>query len=1013
IVNFGADLLGSYYTAKQTQNSILSLPSVQSNVSLSSRNSAAATPWDQDQLLEAERSEGFQTTNSKYRLLTSDYQKIQNLDEFINRKSPIVRSSDLNDDSKGLFVLYNALKDLKTIAEYAGDPRTSDTKLTILGTQFKMGLAQVKDFINEEDFEKLTLLFGEKSSGLTARAGLGKRQFDFVGPVIHNGERDDPITTLSGGETFTINLTRKTTNNGVDTQTDEIINITVPSVEEDRTIGNLTAYINAQIQQVKTTDDDGEEVPLYQTKFFVEEVEKNKFAFRIKTDFRETMTFSAPDVEPAVYITGNSVSVDAATKIQNDGVPKTGFITKLTDLDSADATKEFHLAVFGNASEALLEPQKTVLTSVVDPLQYASETSSNAIASDSKGNVYVVGSTQGRFANHLNTSENGDAFLNKYDASGKMLWSRLIGSQGEGTSFALTVDTDDNIIIAGQADKITAGVSNDPNATNTDIFNGQDSFVTKFDNVGTQQWLYQHDKYGTDGVDAVTTDANGDIFITGRQNSIELSSTITGGTDSAYVMKINGSSGLQEDYIELGSSTADLGQGIAVASDGNIIVASKENDNFILQKLDATDLSSALWTYDFGSLSTKGEIGDIVVDGSRVYISGSASNSLSGAGTQVDAPHGGLDSFVMAIDDLGNSASADWTKFIGSSAEDRNGGLTVVNGKIYTSGTVSGDIAGGTLQGDTDSFATKIDATTGATDWVKQIGYSTENRSSTGIAFADQGSSVLTKLGLPIGGFEDVEKKLIETQTTARAGDYFFIKVNDKITKKIEIKAGDTYRTLSNRINSASYRYLKSSVTFSTGSSISKETNEEEEFDAKAVIAEKLKQIKNERNGITEPEDFKRAGLDISGNNLKIATKDGGIVEIIAGRGEKDALKKLGLEPSLVLSSEELFNLNKDEEDDILSKIGGVFAFKMDERFNVFDKRDARYVAQELNFAISVVQSAFRSLTYDPVAEKIKQDALKQTNGPVPPQLQKQLANYSDGLRRISSLVPGGGGIIT
>ncbi|MDG1437900.1 MAG: hypothetical protein P8P98_02915, partial [Emcibacteraceae bacterium] len=269
IVNFGADLLGSYYTAKQTQNSILSLPSVQSNVSLSSRNSAAATPWDQDQLLEAERSEGFQTTNSKYRLLTSDYQKIQNLDEFINRKSPIVRSSDLNDDSKGLFVLYNALKDLKTIAEYAGDPRTSDTKLTILGTQFKMGLAQVKDFINEEDFEKLTLLFGEKSSGLTARAGLGKRQFDFVGPVIHNGERDDPITTLSGGETFTINLTRKTTNNGIDTQTDEVINITVPSVEEDRTIGNLTAYINAQIQQVKTTDDDGEEVPLYQTKFFV------------------------------------------------------------------------------------------------------------------------------------------------------------------------------------------------------------------------------------------------------------------------------------------------------------------------------------------------------------------------------------------------------------------------------------------------------------------------------------------------------------------------------------------------------------------------------------------------------------------------------------------------------------------------------------------------------------------------------------------------------------------------
>ncbi|MDG1857730.1 MAG: hypothetical protein P8I94_01420, partial [Emcibacteraceae bacterium] len=83
LVGFGADLLGSYYTAKQTQSSILSLPSVQSNVSLSSGNSSAATPWEQDQLREAERAEETQTSSSLYRQLTSDYQKIQNLDEFI------------------------------------------------------------------------------------------------------------------------------------------------------------------------------------------------------------------------------------------------------------------------------------------------------------------------------------------------------------------------------------------------------------------------------------------------------------------------------------------------------------------------------------------------------------------------------------------------------------------------------------------------------------------------------------------------------------------------------------------------------------------------------------------------------------------------------------------------------------------------------------------------------------------------------------------------------------------
>jgi trimeric autotransporter adhesin len=541
IVNFGADLLGSYYSAKQTNASLLTLPSVQSNVSLSSNNSNAATPWDQDQLQQAERSkDGPESSSALYRQLTSDYQKIKSLDEFINSKTPIVRSSDLDDDSKGMFVLYNALKDLRTIAQYAGDPRTSETKHAILQAQFKVGMSQVKNFINEEDFDNLALLFGEKSSGLVAKAGLGKREYDYIGPIIHTGEKEDPVSTLEGGETFTISPTRKTYNNGVTTETNEDINVTIPTIEEDRTLSRIVAVINAQIQKIKTTDDEGEEVPLFGTKFFVEEVEKDKFAFRVKTDFSETMEFSAPDVEPAIYISGNSQSVDITTKVVDEDAPTTAFITKLTDLDTANATKEFHNAVFSNGTDPLLKPEKTVLTSNEDPLQHAANTTSNAIATDSNGNIYMVGSTEGRFGNHLNNSENSDAFLNKYDASGKMVWSRLIGSQGEGTSYALTVDKDDNVIIAGQADELSKGTSSDTTGTNSTIFDGQDSFIAKYDNVGTQQWLYLHDKYGTDGIDAVTTDTNGDIYVTGRKNSVELSSTLTSGVDSAFVMKIDG-----------------------------------------------------------------------------------------------------------------------------------------------------------------------------------------------------------------------------------------------------------------------------------------------------------------------------------------------------------------------------------------------------------------------------------------------------------------------------------------
>ncbi|MEZ5759142.1 MAG: hypothetical protein R3D86_13060 [Emcibacteraceae bacterium] len=1010
LIGFGADLLGAYYSARQQTNSLLTLPSVQSNVSLSKTNNAL-TPWDQDSAVESERAGENLSSNALYKLLTKDYSAIANKDEFINKLTNSVSKSSLDVDSKGLFTLYNALRDLKTIADYAGDARTSESKMAALEEQFKLGLSQVKDFISTEDFNKLTLLFGEKKNGVTAQAGLGKKEYDFVGPIIHEGEIDDPLSKLSGGETFTLTITTKKTVAGVTTDVNQDFNFTIPTVAEDRTLEALTAQINAKIQSIKTTNDDGEEVPLYNTRFFAEEVEKNKFALRIKTEFSEELSFSAPDTEPALYITGNVNRIDLTTKEVNTDVPTTAFVTKLTNLSDAQATQEYQKSIFATDGEALLLPEKS-LTTKVDPLDRASETLTTAIATDSSGNYYTIGSTDGRFANHLNTSEDGDAFLNKYDASGKLLWSRLVGSQGQGSSYAITVDANDNVIIAGQADKLEKGKSNDPLALSSNLFSGKDSFVIKYNSVGTQQWMYLNDKYGTDGAAGITTDADGNVYVTGKKNAYELSTTIPVGSDNAYVLKLDAADGEKTDYVEIGSSDSDYGKSIAVAADGNIIVGTEENGHFILQKLDKNDLSTSLWSYDYGDLGVGGQVDKIVVEGSRIYVSGSSSNSLTGGGTEIDAPIGGVDNFVLAIDDAGGSASADWTKFIGSSGTDRNGSLTVSDGKIYIAGTTNGNVDGNGLQGGTDSFATKIDGTSGATDWIKQIGYSTENREATGIAFATQGSSVLSKLGLPMGQFDEDEKRTIETQTTARAGDYFYIKVNGLITKKIEIKQGDTYRTLANRINQASFRYLNASVSFSSGSSTDYGVAEQEEFDAKAVIAEKLKKIQNERNGITEAEEFEVAPLTTYGNSLKIATKSGGRVEIIAGRGEQDALKKLGLEPTLVLSTEELFNLNANGDENDSVKIGGVFAFKLDDRFSVADKREARYVAQQLDYAIGIVKSAYRSLTYDPVAEQLKKDAARNTDGPVPPYLQKQLANYQDGLNRLNTLLPQSGSLI-
>ncbi|MBT6031191.1 MAG: hypothetical protein HOH19_01340, partial [Kordiimonadaceae bacterium] len=166
IVNLNANLLSAYYGAKQSVASIQSLPSVPSNVSLS-RNNNILTPWDQDLAIAQDRfSEGL-SKSALYKLLTKDYNSIQNQTNFIDRKDSSVRNSNLDVDSKGLFLLYNALKDLKTIADYAGDPNTSTNKLADIEEQFQLGMSQVKDFISAEKFDELTLLFGEKLNNVT------------------------------------------------------------------------------------------------------------------------------------------------------------------------------------------------------------------------------------------------------------------------------------------------------------------------------------------------------------------------------------------------------------------------------------------------------------------------------------------------------------------------------------------------------------------------------------------------------------------------------------------------------------------------------------------------------------------------------------------------------------------------------------------------------------------------------------------------------------------------------
>ncbi len=129
---------------------------------------------------------------------------------------------------------------------------------------------------------------------------------------------------------------------------------------------------------------------------------------------------------------------------------------------------------------------------------------SNAVATDSAGNVYISGITAGDLGG-TNAGAN-DAFLTKYDASGNLQWSRQIGTISDDRSYSVAVDSSGNIFISG----FTRGDLN--GGTNAGNY---DAFVAKYDASGSLLWTQL---FGTTDVDeshALAVDSEGNVYSSG------------------------------------------------------------------------------------------------------------------------------------------------------------------------------------------------------------------------------------------------------------------------------------------------------------------------------------------------------------------------------------------------------------------------------------------------------------------------------------------------------------------
>ena len=209
---------------------------------------------------------------------------------------------------------------------------------------------------------------------------------------------------------------------------------------------------------------------------------------------------------------------------------------------------------------------------------------------------------------------------------------------------------------------------------------------------GVKQWTKQLGTSTTDYGNDITSDSSGNVYVTGSIYG-GLNGNTNAGASDLFVVKYN-SSGVNQWTKQLGTSRSDEGQSITSDSSGN------------------------------------------------VYVTGYTSGGLDG-----NTNAGSTDLFVVKYN---SSGVKQWTKQLGTSADDRGYNITSDSGgNVYVTGWTKGDLDGTNVGGE-DLFVVKYNSS-GVNQWTKQLGTSS-SESGNGIT-SDSGSNVYVT-GSTLGGLD-------------------------------------------------------------------------------------------------------------------------------------------------------------------------------------------------------------------------------------------------------------------
>lgn len=246
---------------------------------------------------------------------------------------------------------------------------------------------------------------------------------------------------------------------------------------------------------------------------------------------------------------------------------------------------------------------------------------------------------------NMSSGIGGDTFISALDADGNFLWAKQIAG-GVNQAHSMTTTVAGDLVISGQ---FNGTKDFDPNAG---VFNmtsngSSDIYILKLSATGTFIGAWAVGGIGTDVDEAVTTDAIGNMYVTGSfsftpdfdPGPATFNLTASGSSD-IFVLKLDASGGFSWAKQMTGSS-AESGRDVKVDIAGNVyttglflgtvdfdpgpatfnLTSVIGNADIFISKLDAA--GNFLWAFRFGENSSEDRGNGLVLDAQgNVYTTG-------------------------------------------------------------------------------------------------------------------------------------------------------------------------------------------------------------------------------------------------------------------------------------------------------------------------------------------------------------------------------------------------------